>query len=159
MESVPAQLQAGGYDRLEAKPQALSGLCWAPGASTVQSPQRKDTWRKTQCLMSERLSNVCERIHGDTRLGQWEGKKGRREIRIEREISEVHVSGWRTRLKSKQSGVSIFSSRFISCAVRQAFFLHNMYSTFERTWSLRDYSLLYCDYMAEDSTKVSHFWG
>lgn len=34
------------YDWLKAKPQAFSGLSWVPRASTVQSPQCLDIWRR-----------------------------------------------------------------------------------------------------------------
>lgn len=92
-------------------------------------------------------------------------RNGRTEIRMEKEIREkVHVSGRaRTvrglkRQKAKKS--TIFSSRFISCVVRQTFFFFflHMYRTFERTWSLWDDSLLYCDYMAGNFAKMFHFW-
>lgn len=37
------------------------------------------------------------------------------------------------------------------------FFFENMCTALELTWSLRDYTLLPCDYMLENST--THIWG
>ncbi|CAB1431968.1 unnamed protein product [Pleuronectes platessa] len=42
------QLRRCRRDMMEWKPRALSGLCWVPGASTVQSPRREDILKKHQ---------------------------------------------------------------------------------------------------------------
>lgn len=53
------------YDRLEAKPQSLSGLCWVPGGIHSSKSTAGRHLRKTQRWMTEKLPNVFERIHGD----------------------------------------------------------------------------------------------
>ena len=95
-------------------------------------------------------------------------RNGRTEIRMEREIrGRVHMSiREQTVTKKKEKKKKrpcecrpSFSSGFTSCAAQRAWCLHNMYSTPERTWSLWDYSLLCCDYMVENTARVSHIWA
>lgn len=161
--SLSFRLQAR-YDRLKAKPQALSGISLVPGASTVQSTQRQVIWRRHNAGW---LSGYLMCVKESMGIWDWEGKEEWKDLDKDRKWDKGRVpcvldsrlsESLRARKKEVKWVFSIFSSGF-SWVVRQTLFLHNMCIALERTWSLWDYSLLYCDYMMENSAKVSHFWG
>lgn len=139
-------------DMMDCRPnrRPLSGLCRAPGGVRgSKSTAQRHLKRGHNAWMTERLSNVCEGIHGDTGVGTVK-RNGRIEIRMEEESSSVcqdEEEGERAgKNRGQEQDMVMLSNK------------HCFYTSVQHTWeSLWDYSLLDCDYMVVNSAKVSHF--